>query len=363
MAKNRKKLHDMTRVLLLHGGIIPHYRIPIYNYIDKYLHGFGFQIILAADGIQKDNPYLLKVSYSQMKLSVKNILYLIVKQKIEVVVLFCSLRHLYLFPILLIVKGILRKKIVYWGHGRDLASLKNRIKNAAYNAELALCDAIILYAEHLKKYVPMSFQNKIFIANNTLCINYSGLKGKTRKQVLNEYGISTSKNIICVGRLQKRKRLENLLAAHASMNRQDIGLILVGPDIDSVLDKVQGGNLFKIGPLYGDKLFDILSAADVYCIPGAIGLSIVDGFHCGLPFVTENGDESAEIMYLKDGINGFIVRRGNINELAEKLLLLLDNEKLRNKFSQAAKKEIAENGNIEKLCEGFRKAFLYTMEL
>jgi len=45
--------------------------------------------------------------------------------------------------------------------------------------------------------------------------------------------------------------------------------------------------------------------------------------------------------------------------LAEKLLLLLDNDSLRRQFSEAAKKEIAENGNMDKFCAGFRDALIY----
>ena len=92
---------------------------------------------------------------------------------------------------------------------------------------------------------------------------------------------------------------------------------------------------------------------------GAVGLSIIDAFHCGLPFVTEGGDESAEIMYLKDGVNGFIVPKGNIRSLSNKLLLLLDDHELRRRFSEAAKQEITENGSIDKLCAGFREALCY----
>ena len=75
--------------------------------------------------------------------------------------------------------------------------------------------------------------------------------------------------------------------------------------------------------------------------------------------MTEEGDESAEIGYLKDGINGFVVPRGRIPEMAEKLLILLDNNSIRRRFSKAAKKEIEENGNIDKFCAGFRDALFY----
>jgi glycosyltransferase involved in cell wall biosynthesis len=133
----------------------------------------------------------------------------------------------------------------------------------------------------------------------------------------------------------------------------------VGPDPDGILNNIDGKNIYKLGPIYGEKRLNLLSAADVFCLPGAVGLSIVDAFQCGLPFVTEEGDESPEIMYLKDGINGFVVSRGNKKEMAEKLLLLLDNDRLRRQFSDAAKSEIAEKGHIDNLCAGFRDALRY----
>jgi glycosyltransferase involved in cell wall biosynthesis len=269
------------------------------------------------------------------------------------------MKHLYLLPTCLVTKVLLRRKIIYWGHGRDLADVGARIKNMAYATQQALSDSIILYAEHLKKYVRRRFHRKIFVANNTLYLSYPGLPPGDQDNVLEEYRIHTKKNIICVGRIQKRKRLDHLVAAFASMNRPDIGLILVGPDPDGILNEIKGDNIYKLGPIYGEKKFDLLSAADVCCLPGAVGLSIVDAFHCGLPLVTEDGDESAEIMYLRDGVNGFVVARGNIPEMAQKLLLLLDNEALRRRFSEEARREIAENGHIDKLCAGFREALCY----
>jgi glycosyltransferase involved in cell wall biosynthesis len=153
--------------------------------------------------------------------------------------------------------------------------------------------------------------------------------------------------------------LDRVADALLQMNKTEVGLILVGPDPDGVLDEINGDRIYKLGPIYGDNRFDLLSAADVYCLPGAVGLSIIDAFYCGLPVVTEDGDESAEIMYLKDGVNGFIVPPGNIPELAQKLALLLDDGCLRKRFSAAAKREIIENGSMEKFCAGFRDALYY----
>ena len=174
-----------------------------------------------------------------------------------------------------------------------------------------------------------------------------------------EYGINTKKNIICIGRMHKRKRLDHLVKAFVQMKRDDIGLILVGSDPDGILKEINGHNIFKLGAIYGNKKLNLLSASDVYCLPGAVGLSIVDAFYYGLPLVTEEGDESPEIIYLRNGVNGFFVKRGDIKSMAEKLQLLLDDDVLRKQFSVAAKREIVENGSIQKFCEGFRDALFY----
>ncbi len=349
----------MYRVLLLHGGSIPHYRVPIYGYLGSYLKQYGFDLVVASSKIQANSPHSVDFEYVEMPLSIASISHFIYSKRIDVIILFVDLRHRYLFPIYLIAKGLFRRKLVWWGQGRDLADREARIKNFAYATEHALCDSIILYAEHLKKYVAPRFHKKVFIANNTLIPEHFAAPAGARENVLNEYGIRTRKNIICVGRLQRRKLLDHLVMAHASMNRPDIGLILVGPDEDGILGELKGNNVYHLGPIYGSKKFELLSAADVFCLPGAVGLSIVDAFHCGLPIVTEAGDESAEMMYLKDAQNGFIVPRGDLTALQEKLLLLLDDDSLRQRFSDEARKEIVENGNIERLCAGFRDALTH----
>ena len=162
-----------------------------------------------------------------------------------------------------------------------------------------------------------------------------------------------------MGRFDKRKKLEHLLEAHKLMKRSDIGLILVGPDNDGSLQSNKGGNVFLLGPIYGDERFELLSASDVYCLPGLVGLSIVDAFYCGLPLVTEEGVHAPEIMYLKDGVNGFIVPEGDIQQLMFKLLLLCEDDKMREKFSREARAEIMTNGHIETMCKGFNQAIEY----
>jgi glycosyltransferase involved in cell wall biosynthesis len=352
----------MIRVLLIHSGLIPHYRIPIYSYLSRNLRRFDFEMTVISDGIQTENSRAIGFAYQKMYLSAIRIARFVQSHRIEVIIDFMELKHRYLFPTYFLAKGTLRRKMIYWGQGRDLLDPEHRLKNLAYAVEQSMCSSIILYAEHLKKYVPRRFHSKVFVANNTLLLDYPGLPpGVGKEDILARYGIHTPKNIICIGRMQKRKRLDHLVEAFAEMHRQDIGLIFAGPDPDGVLDRIGGDHIFKLGPVYGDAKFDLLSSADVYCLPGAVGLSIVDAFHCGLPLVTEAGDESAEITYLKDGQNGFIVPRDDRQMLRERLICLLDDDQLRNRFSANAREEIRVNGSMEEFCSGFRRALFHAI--
>lgn len=349
----------MTRVLLLHGGQIPHYRVPVYNYLSRYLRERAFDLTLMSEAVQPGNPTAIEFPYVEVPISAGRVGRLMQRGQYDVLIVFVNMRHWYLFPVYAVAKGILRKRMIWWGQGRDLLDPNSRLKNTAYALEHLLCDAILLYAEHLRKYVARRFQHKVFVANNTLAIDYPGLPVGDREPVLRRHGIHTRKNIICVGRFEKRKRLDHLIAALRLMDRRDVGLILIGPDSDGLLKGIEDANIHWLGEIYGNERFDLLSSADVYCLPGAVGLSIVDAFHCGLPFVTEEGDESAEIAYLKPGENGLVVPRGDVPALAAALKRLLDDDGLRARYSSAARQQALGSASVERMGEGFVRALRF----
>jgi glycosyltransferase involved in cell wall biosynthesis len=349
----------MKKVLLINQGETPHYRVPVYNYLSAYLEKRDYSLIVTSERTQKGNTHRIEFDQREVSQNFLELTRLVLKLDPDIIIYWVNLKYLFLFPMLIFTK-LLRKKIVYWGHGTDLSGKgAMKLKSLAYSLEFKMSDALILYAEHLKLNVKDHFYPKTFIANNTLNFNNYQSQPSLGHACLAKYNITTKKNIICMGRMQKRKRLDHLFNAFDLLNRKDVGLILVGPDNDGILSDISGENIFKIPPVYGDERLDLLSAADIFCIPGAIGLSIVDAFYCGLPIVTEAGDASPEIMYLKDGINGFVVPRGDIQQLTEKLLLLLDDNALRTEFSQAAEKEISTNGHMDIMCKGFNDALQF----
>lgn len=346
----------MKKVLLINQDNVPNYRIPVYNYLAAYLQREKYALTVVSCGAQYGTPHNIQFNHKEISLSFLRLTSLIRELDPDVIIYWLRLRHLYLFPTLLLIK-ILRKKAIYWGHGSDLHNKTSmRLKTVAKNIKYRLSDALILYGEHLKKNVKNQFHHKTFIANNTLYFNKYKKKHIDKRTLLSKYNIKTAKNIICMGRMQKRKRLDSLFSAFELLDSRDIGLILIGPDTDGILRDVHLDNIYKLGPIFGDERLDLLFAADVFCLPGAVGLSIVDAFYCGLPIVTEDGDESPEMMYLKNGVNGFIVPRGDVKQLSDKLQLLLDDDVMRERFSLEARKEIFTTGHIDKMCKGFTAA-------
>jgi glycosyltransferase involved in cell wall biosynthesis len=360
MPASASKPH-MTKVLLINQEKVPHYRVAIYSRLSEYLKKENFALTVASGGIQDGSTHPVEFDLRAAPLSFLRLVKLMLEIKPDILIVWVGLKFLYLYPILFLAK-ILGKQTIHWGHGSDLLRPKGlglTLRTFAYNIDFRMASAIILYAEHLKKNVKPKFQNKIFIANNTLAFDYFPGAQFDKASCLSKYKITTAKNIICCGRMQRRKRIENLAAAFQLLDRRDVGLILAGPDTEGVLRDVRGENIHILGPIYGDEILDLLSACDVFCLPGAVGLSIVDAFYCGLPIVTEEGDASPEIMYLKDGANGFVVPRGDIHQLKQKLELLLDDDALRKRFSIAAREEIMTNGHVDKMCQGFADALRF----
>jgi glycosyltransferase involved in cell wall biosynthesis len=335
-----------------------HYRVAIYNRLSVHLRQHGWSLTVLAQGVQQDSPHCVQFELRTVPAATTQLLRAIRDEHPQAVILFVNAREPYLFPVLFALKWR-HIPAIYWGHGLDLEDKGSRIKRMVYGLEHQLCDALLLYAEDLRRYIAPGMQRKTFIARNTIDTSLLRSSGLQSEVVLAKYGIDTRRNIICVGRLQRRKRIGDLVAAFERIPGNDCGLILVGEDADGCVSDVRHPRIHKLGPLFGDQVTALLEAADVYCMPGHVGLGIVDALYYGLPFVTEDVDHAPEIMYLKDGVNGCIVPAGDIGALSAKLHELLTDDFMRVQFSIAARRTIEQEASLELMFTGFIEALSY----
>lgn len=346
----------MKTVLLLNKGIIQHYRVAVYNYLFEYLGRHNSRLCVVSEGIEEASPHTVRFPFLQTRLTFMSLSRLFVERRPSTVIFWLD-PAVYTLATIVFAK-LMKIKVIHWGHRRPLQPHRF-VKYVVYNLEHLMDDAIVLYSEEFRKYVIKRCQRKTFVANNTLHLSMYRSTEQGKNRVKGKYGIVTQRNIICMGRMQRRKRIGDLVQAFRMLDLPGTGLILVGPDPDGIVTDIEDRNIYKLGPVYGIDSIDLLSASDVYCLPGAIGLGIVDALYCGLPVVTENVTHGPEITYLRDGINGFVVPKGDITQLAAKFRILLTDDSCRKAFSQAAIREIMTRGHIDRLCEGFRDALKY----
>jgi glycosyltransferase involved in cell wall biosynthesis len=112
------------------------------------------------------------------------------------------------------------------------------------------------------------------------------------------------------------------------------------------------GEVHDPGNVTISKLFKM---ADIFCLPGHVGLGLNQAFFWGLPVVTEDGGQPPEIHYLVDGRNGFLVPNNDVEDLKRKVQYLLADDDTRRAFSVRAREDILREGSVEQMFNGFKQ--------
>ena len=130
--------------------------------------------------------------------------------------------------------------------------------------------------------------------------------------------------------MSERKGIERL--AEACRGAQDIRLLTLGTGPK----EVRGDNITLVGKVAHEKIPEYLSAADIFALPTlAEGCcnAIVEAMACGLPIVSSDLDFNHDILNTS---NSILVNPLNIEEIANAVSLLRQDEALRKRLSLGA---------------------------
>jgi glycosyltransferase involved in cell wall biosynthesis len=100
---------------------------------------------------------------------------------------------------------------------------------------------------------------------------------------------------------------------------------------------IESGQVKFVGTVRHDKIADYLSAADIYVstsFSDGTSASLLEAMSCSLPPVATEIDGNKE--WINDGINGFLVPIADSKKLAERILLLADDQELRRRLRAKA---------------------------
>ena len=350
----------MTRSALLISNRVYHYRVAIYNHLQRRLREQGLDLQVLTNDVQTDSPHGAKFDLTVAPFSFADYKAKIRKAKPAVVILFMHIRDVVVWPLL----WWLRRQqipVIYWNHGVNLQTPDNKLKNAIFGLFHRFSDAILLYSKNEKKYIANRHHKKVFIANNTLDFSTMPVIDDDKSVLKARWEIEFDQVVLFVGRITPEKRLPDLLAI-ADRLPKGTGVVVVGGGADTALlqQMAESARVRYMGEIY--EVLDInrlFKLSDVFCIPGKNGLGINQAMYWGLPVVTQDVRHSPEIIYLRNGVNGFIVDDDGGVSLLDRLSELLSNDAMYRQFSAAARHEIATSASIDTMCDGFVEAIDY----
>ena len=113
-----------------------------------------------------------------------------------------------------------------------------------------------------------------------------------------------------------------------------------------------------LGPQYGQCKRILLAKSDVLVFPTkneTFGLVNLEAMQFSIPVISTNVGAIPEIVV--DGETGYVVEKNSPNQIAEKILFLLNNPNVRKKMGEAGRKKYLEKYTIERFEEDMRDVF------
>jgi glycosyltransferase involved in cell wall biosynthesis len=171
--------------------------------------------------------------------------------------------------------------------------------------------------------------------------------------------------ILQVGSLVYYKHPEDSIKMLRLLNKKypNIKLVFIGTGKQEPFKKLVKKlkletKVLLLGPINDEEVKEAYQACDTFVFPAenqSWGLVVIEAMASGKPAIVSNKTGVSEV--ISDGENGFIFECRNIEQMAKKTELLINNENLREKIGENASNYIKENFSWEKYADKMEKIF------
>lgn len=226
-----------------------------------------------------------------------------------------------------IVHDLVFKKFPETVHPSILKTQEKRLRHVVHESELVFADSNATAQDLIKEYA---------IDKNKVTVNYPGVETGEKalekdEDVVQKYGIHKP-YILAVGKLEPRKNIERLIKAFKKTNTT-AQLVIAGPKGWGISELQESDEIAFLGFVPDEDLALLYQNALFFIYPSlyeGFGYPIIEAMRFDCPVATSNTSSMAEIA--KDA--ALLFDPENIQEIADTIQNMFDDEKLRDELIQ-----------------------------
>lgn len=276
------------------------------------------------------------------------VIYNILFKKIDIVHIHLASRgSFYRKRFIISLTKIFNKKVIVHLHGAEFNEFYHIESNSKQREKISKtlnkADIVIALSNKWKCDLEKITNSKIIILHNSVKCSDKNLYN------------TNSKNIIFLGRLDKRKGALDIIEISKNIFNKfpNYKLLLCGDgDIDQIKNLIDRKNISEnikvLGWISGVEKERIMKDAVINLLPSyneGLPMSILEAMGHGIPTIASNVGGIPDV--IEENINGFLVNPGDKKMLEERISEILLNENIRNSISEQSFKKIYEKFNID----------------
>jgi glycosyltransferase involved in cell wall biosynthesis len=265
-----------------------------------------------------------------------------------------------------LLAAIARVPCVATVHGKNYSSDRWH-RRMAYRA-VARCARMIAVSDDIKSFLATKvgvLRSRITTITNGIDIDRYSPASLSRRLFRDELGLSDDQPLIgCVGRLDGVKGHTFLVRAARTVCQRYPRAVFVLAGQGQLRDTLEeeanalgiGQNVRFLG--YRHDVSAVLAALDIFVLPSlseGLPLSLLEAMAASIPIVASNVGGIPEVV--GDGQSGLLAEPGDPAGLAEKILMLLDNQALGKTIAQNARTIVLARFGVDAMVDAYERVY------
>lgn len=278
--------------------------------------------------------------------NLRNLFEIVKQDNIDILVTVDVELYIYAYPLQILHKC----KVIAWEHFNYYKSYGKLEKMSQQLAAKHANELVVLGKNDLQNY-----KNNVKRLTKIDYI-YNQLPFKSDQKTSLE-----NKRVIAVGRLEDQKGFDLLLKAWSLVEKQNqewkLDIFGDGSQESQLLKEIQKYRLKNVTiKSFTNNIKQEYLNSSLYVMSSryeGFALVLLEAKECGLPIVSFDCKEGPSEL-IEDGINGYLVENFNIEQMADKILKLINNPELLKSFSENASRKLY-NFNKEVVLDKWEK--------